>query len=110
MNQSIAKISGGKEIHGMSEYDPLGKYVTKFGIQYHLQEAHNNFSSEDQQRLSDLGYRAAASGRDCDKARAWDHFMKCSNEYWLWQYEQQMKKKADAEAHSENVFEDSYCR
>ena len=54
MNQSIAKISGGKETHGMSEYDPLGKYVTKFGTQYHLQEAHNNFSSEDQQRLSDL--------------------------------------------------------
>lgn len=87
MNPSIAHISGGKETYGSSEYDPLGKYVNKFGTQFHLQEAHNNFSQEQQQELSDLGYRAAASGRDSDKAIAWDCFMKCSNEYWLWQYE-----------------------
>lgn len=82
MNQSIAKISGGKEIHGMSEYDPLGKYVTKFGTQYHLQEAHDNFLEDQQEKLLQLALTARSTNRVFDKAKAWDHFMECATEYW----------------------------
>ena len=106
MNQSIVRKL--EEIHGRGEYHPTSKYVSKSGAkQFNLQEAHNNFTDEQNQEFSDLVFIAMATGKDSDKAKALDHFIKCSNEYWLWNYERNGKKQEET---VEEALEDSFGR
>lgn len=85
----------GSEIHGQDEYDPLGKYISGTDTRYHLQEAHDNFLEDQQEKLLQLALTARSTNRVFDKAKAWDHFMECATKYWAEAKEKDEKRVAE---------------
>lgn len=78
-------IANGKEIHGVSEYDPLGKTVTPLptGIkhtQWHFKEAIENIHDADVDFLCRLARNHG--GTSLGQAVCWVQLMEFIKKYW----------------------------
>lgn len=85
MNPSIAFIGSGKEIHGETAYDPLGKTVTPLLngetiTRWHLIEALENMHDADAEFISKLARRN--SDTTLGQAMCWKTMMEIVSKYW----------------------------
>jgi hypothetical protein len=86
MNPSIAFISGGREVHGETEYDPLGKTVHEMSngrtiTRWHFIEALENMHDAD----ADFICKLARRNNDktvVEKAMCWEVLMEIAQKYW----------------------------
>lgn len=76
----------GEEVHGLSEYDPLGKTVTPFSngktvTRWHLIEAIENMRDDQADFISKLA-KKHGDGPVMMKAMCWESLMEIVREYW----------------------------
>ena len=106
-------ISKGCEVHGETEYDPLGKTVTELSdgttiTRWHLIEALENMHDADADFICKLA-RRNNNKTVVEKAMCWEVLMEIVTKYWA-EVEERIEGKIDEESAYEDDLEDGYCR